>query len=91
MDLARRKRRIERRLWKKLVPITVNGRSCFYTPTGSVVLVDMMPGENAIVLGHADNLAEAQWNRFEDGDRFYLDDMDEEAMFAAVIQEIENN
>ena len=91
MDPASRKKNIEWRLWEKLVPIKVNGLSCFYTPTGSVVVVDVMPGENAIVLGHADNLAEAELNRFEDGDRFYLDEMDEDAMFAAIIQEIENN
>ena len=91
MDPADRKKIIDRRLWGKLVPLKVNGISCFYTPTGGVVVVDVMPGENALVLGHAVNLAEAELYRFEDGDRFYLDEMDEDAMFAAMILEIEDN
>lgn len=91
MDPASRKKSIERRLWGKLVPLKVNGLSCFYTATGGVVVVDSLPSYNALVLGHADNLAEAEQNRFEDGDLFYLDEMDEDAMLAAMILEIENS
>lgn len=91
MDRTRRKQNIERRLWVKYVPMKVNGKSCFCTPTGRIVVVEKMPGENALVLGHADNLTEAELFRYEDGDRFYLDKMDEDAMFAAMIQEIEDN
>ena len=91
MDPASRKKSIERRLWGKLVPLKVNGQSCFYTATGGVVVVDSLPSYNALVLGHAYNLAEAEQNRFEDGDLFYLDEMDEDAMLAAMILEIENN
>ena len=91
MDPASRKKSIERRLWGKLVPLKVSGLSCFYTATGGVVVVDSLPSYNALVLGHADNLAEAEQNRFEDGDLFYLDEMDEDAMLAAMLLEIENS
>lgn len=91
MDLSKRLENIERRFWSRLIPIKVNGFPCFYTPTGGVVVVDSLPSYNALVLGHADNLAEAELNRFEDGDLFYLDEMDEDAMFAAMVLEIEDN
>ena len=91
MDPADRKRSIEQRLATRLVRIEVNGISCFYTAKGSVIVVDMLPGKRALVLGHADNLAEAELNRFEDGDLFYLDEMDEDTMLAAMIQEMDNS
>lgn len=88
MDLFRTKQNIEKYLSSKLLPINVNGLHCFYTPTGGVVIVDMIASENALVLGHADNLNEAELNRFEDGDRFFADEMTETEMIQAMLHEI---
>ena len=88
MDLFLRKQNIEQYLSCKLQPINVNGQIFFHTPTGSVVVVDMIASENALVLGHADNLDEAELNRFEDGDRFFMDEMTEAEMLQAMLLEI---
>lgn len=89
MNRAQRKRTIDQRFSAVYSPIMVHGEICFCTPTGRIVMVQEMPGENALVLGHAENLAEAELYRFEDSDRFYLEEMAEIEMFEAMIQEIE--
>lgn len=35
------------------------------------------PGENALILCHAENQGKVELNYFEDGNRFYLDEMTE--------------
>lgn len=89
MNRAQRKKKIDQRFSSVYSPLLIHGEICFCTPTGRIVMVQEMPGENALVLGHTDNLAEAELYRFEDGDRFYLDEMTETEMFEAMIHEIE--
>lgn len=67
----------------------VNGLTCFVLENGSWITLDYLLPFGALVIGHADNEDEARLNRFEDGDLFYLEDMDEETMFQAMLNEIE--
>ncbi|MGN0409296.1 MAG: hypothetical protein ACI4E3_02690 [Candidatus Fimousia sp.] len=43
----------------------------------------------AIVIEYAETIEEAEKNMFEDGDLFYLDELDENQMFEQMIREIE--
>lgn len=54
--------------------------------------IDEFPGEFALVIEYAENKKQAIRGIFgEDGDRFYLDEMDEDEMFAAMCQEVRNS
>ena len=47
-----------------------------------------MGAYNALVIEYAESEAEVKLNRFEDGDLFFLDEMDSETMHRNMIQEI---
>lgn len=72
-------------IFKKTV---VGNRMCFQLPGGVLFAVDYMGAYGALVIEYADNYEEAKLNRFEDGDLFYLEEMDEDTMFQAMLREI---
>lgn len=80
---------LENRLAKEYQKKTVRERECFVRKDGAVFALDYLLPYEAIVIEYAENEAEAKLNRFEDGDLFYLEEMDENAMFQAMLQEIE--
>lgn len=88
-NIAEKKHRLLQRLTDYYTPLDIHGMDCFKTATGAVFTVDILKEKKAVVIGYADNLQEAECNRFEDGDLFYLDEMNEDVMFTAIIQEIE--
>lgn len=65
------------------------GYLCFRKADGGIFSLCSFPNDLALVIEHAENQQEAELNRFEDGDLFYLEDMDEETMFQAMLREIE--
>ena len=77
------------------VPFTVwDGQLCFQARSNRFFLVSTLKfpedGAEALVLEFADSLEEAKLPRFEDGDLYYMDEMNEEEMFQAMLKEIEN-
>lgn len=51
--------------------------------------IDVFPDEYALVIEYAENKAKAIRGIFgEDGDLFYLDEMDEDEMFEAMLEEV---
>lgn len=76
------------------VPFTVwDGQRCFQARSNRFFLVSGFTFPDAaqvIVLEYANSLEEAKLPRFEDGDLYYMDEMDEEEMFQAMIKEIED-
>ena len=80
---------LEKRFAEKFSNFTVGSRSCFGLPDGRVIAWDTLGAYDALVIEYADNYEEARINRFEDGDLFYLDEMNEETMFQAMLREIE--
>ena len=66
----------------------VGSRECFCTPEGMLFALDYIGSFGALVIEYAENYEEAELNRFEDGDLFYLEDMDEKTMFEAMLREI---
>lgn len=70
--------------------VQVGTRSFFLAPDGvSLFALDYLGPYGALVIEHAEDYDEALADRLEDGDLFYLDDMDEEAMFQAMLREIQ--
>lgn len=66
----------------------INERVCFSRPDGVIFSIGTLLSFGALVVEYADSEAEAKRNRFEDGDLFYLEEMDEETMYQGMIQEI---
>ena len=80
---------LEKRFAEKFSNFTIGSRSCFGLPDGRVIALDTLGAYDALVIEYADNYEEARINRFEDGDLFYLDELDEESMFQIMLQEME--
>lgn len=87
--LLKRSEALESRLSVAYERRIVNGLTCFARPDGSFFTLDCLVSYGAIVIGYAENKNDVLQERFEDGDLFYLEDMDEETMYQSMIQEIE--
>ena len=61
----------------------------FVRKDGYLFALEYLLAYGAIVIEYAENEWEAKLNRSENGDLFYLEEMDEETMFQAMLQEIE--
>ena len=81
--------KLEKLLEQRYTRIFINSRFCFMKSTGAVFSVRQFPGEDAIVVEYADSCAEAELNRFEDGDRHYPAGMTEESLIQSILREIE--
>lgn len=63
--------------------------SYFIAPDGHAFLVSALPDYPALVVEHAEDEATAAKKQLEDGDMYFLDEWDEEALFHAVSEEVE--
>lgn len=88
-ETKKRRSNLEQRLAQQFEQLYVRDALCFQRADGVIFSLCSFPGEKAIVIEYAETLEEAKLNRFEDGDRFYLEEMDEETMFQAMLREIE--
>ena len=89
-ERSERKTKMIQQLRTRYPRIMIGKKECFAVSGGRIVSIDLFPGEDALVVEYADNYAEAELFRFEDGDRFYLDELSEDEMLTAILQEIEN-
>lgn len=64
---------------------------CFVSASGVPFNIFAFPGENAICVEYAENESDAALGRFEDGDRFYLEDFRSlEELSNAVFAEVDS-
>ena len=84
----KRRDKLEKLLAQQFERLCVNGNLCFRKQNGVVFSLCVFPKDAAIVVEYADTIDDAEKNLFEDGDLFYIEEMDEETMYQAVIQEI---
>ena len=71
--------------------IQVGSRPFFLGPDGaSLFALDFLGPYGALVIEYADDYDTALAGQLEDGELFFLDEMDEDAMFLAMLNEIEN-
>ena len=79
-------------LRKQFQSVKVNGKDLLQTDNGTVFTLTAFPGDNALVIEYAENIFEAELNRFEDGERFYLEDYkDAERMLDDMLKEVQND
>lgn len=81
--------KVYQKLCERYETLTVNTEKNFKYKNTYFRLFEF-PGENALCIEYAEGEKEARVNRYEDGDRFYLNEMDEEEMMKAMIKEIED-
>ena len=67
----------------------IYGKKCFLRHGGGLFAVDQIRSFGAFVIEYADSVADAELNRYEDGDLHYLNEQSEEMLFRSIIQEIE--
>lgn len=67
----------------------VDGKKCFRSEKDKYFWPFLFVEWGAVGIEYAQGIREAMLNRFEDGDLYYLDEMDDEALLSAVLQEIE--
>lgn len=81
---------INEKLKKKYKHIEITGTLLFILETGIVFRIDSIGKFNAIVIEYADDIKSAKKGIFgEDGELFYMSDMNEDEMYEAMIEEIE--
>lgn len=80
---------VKKALAAKYRSIALGGENFFVATDGALFRVGVFPGEMALVIEYADTEQEARQNALEDGDRFYLDEMDLDAMLQNMVKEIE--
>lgn len=88
-EMNRRKDSLEQRLSQIFKETQIRGRRYFLRGDGSVFTLSKFPGAYALVIEYAESYEDAILYRLEDGDRFYLEDVDEETMFQSMMREIE--
>ncbi|MGN0478381.1 MAG: hypothetical protein ACI4GO_03020 [Hominenteromicrobium sp.] len=89
LKLLERSKSLESRFELQFENRVINERVCFLHPAGVIFSIGSLLSFGALVVEYADNEKEAELSRFEDGELFYLEDMDEDAMYQGMIQEIE--
>ena len=67
----------------------VHGQKCFKVNYNEFFMVTSLLWANAIVIEHAFSESEAKKGVFEDGDLFYIDELDEKQMMKQMMEEIE--
>lgn len=82
---------LEKELKKIYKAVDVNSENCFEKKTGEIFHVFGIKEFNALGIEYAENMNEAKKNLYEDGDLFYIDDMNEAEMLEAMIREIEED
>lgn len=81
---------INEKLKKKYKYIEITGTLLFVLETGIVFRIDSIGKFNAIVIEYADDIESAKKGIFgEDGELFYMNDMNEDEMYEAMVEEIE--
>lgn len=87
--IKERREALERRFEKKYEHTQeISGKKCFKVREDEFFMVTAMEWAEALVLEHAFTEDETKKNMFEDGDLFYMDEMNEEQMFRAMLEEI---
>ena len=84
-------KKLESRLSNEFEQIDVNGLICFLLPSGVVANLVDFAEYKAVAVEYADDITKAKKNLFEDGDLFYVEEMTEEEIFAALLEEMNAN
>ena len=86
--IMQRMEAFNKRLIERYARVVIGDRVCFVKGTHFFRL-DSINAFNAILVEHAHGIDAAKSNVFEDGDLFYLDELSEDEMYAAILAEVE--
>lgn len=86
--IDRRKETFEQLLDQEYEQVKVNGEKCFRISSDRIITVTSLHSFNALTIEYADSLKEAVNNAYEDGDLFYMEDYEDDELFHAMLQEI---
>ena len=87
--LTERLRDVRKALSAQYRTVVLDDKEFFVATDGAFFRVYAFPGQAALVIEYADTEQEARQNALEDGDRFYLDEMDLDTMLQNMVKEIE--
>jgi len=91
-QIIERVKRLETRFERRYEVVSSPDRKkCFRVNDGEYFMVTGLTAFGGVIIEHAFSKQEAEKNLFEDGDLFYLNEMDEDTMFKAMMREIEDN
>ena len=83
-------RKVNNRIGEKYTERSLNGSRHFELPNGEIIIICELISFGALVVEYADNIDEAEKNRFEDGEPFYLSDyQDVDELASDILKEIE--
>lgn len=68
----------------------IQGQKCFKAEGRGFFLITGLSWAKALVVEHAETEEDARKNMFEDGDLFYIQDMNEKEIIQGMIREIES-
>ena len=89
LKIKTRAEALNKRFSELFQTVQVGSRTFFLGPDGvSLFALDYLGPYGALVIEYAEDYDEARDNCLEDGDLFYLEEMDEDAMFQAMLREI---
>ena len=80
---------LENRLKSRYKLIVINDENCFLTKNKEIIHLTGLEDFNAIVTEHAETIEEARKHMYDDGDLLYMDEMNEDEMYEAILNEIE--
>lgn len=82
--------KLETRLSNEFEELDINGLKCFLLPSGEVVNLVLFNNCKAVAGQYAQSIEDAQKNLFEDGRRFFIEEMTEEEILCALLQEMKD-
>lgn len=88
MNSMELKNRLDHLLAESFGQTVVNSKSYYIRPDGVVFAICLLPKDKAFVVEYADSIEDANLFRFEDGDLFYYEEMDEDTLLRSIISEI---
>lgn len=81
---------LKRELDKRYSTKIIRGERCYLGPHDKYFIPTLLPSWGTIVIEYAHGIREAVLNQYEDGDMFYLEELDNDTLLREVLQEIED-
>ena len=82
--------KLETRLSNEFEELDINGLKCFLLPSGEVVNLVFFNNCKAVAGQYAQSIEDARKNLFEDGRRFFIEEMTEEEILCDLLQEMKD-
>ncbi len=82
-------RALEKSLAERYAVVFIGEKKCFRLSDGTVISLDCIFSRNAVVVEYAGDEDAAARHQFEDGDWFFVEQLGIDALWKAILDEIE--